>query len=64
MVLKDADATAIYGAVVLNGVVLIGYKRGKGNRLESTFIPDGATRTMDMFIHSMYRAERRLVTMV
>jgi TonB-linked SusC/RagA family outer membrane protein len=36
-VLKDADATAIYGSRGANGVVLITTKKGKGGKTEFTF---------------------------
>jgi TonB-linked SusC/RagA family outer membrane protein len=62
-VLKDADATAIYGSRGANGVILITTKKGKAGR--TTFnlnIQEGAThvvRFWDMMNTSQYLAMRR-----
>jgi TonB-linked SusC/RagA family outer membrane protein len=62
-VLKDADATAIYGSRGANGVILITTKKGQTGktsinaRLRTGF--SKATRTMDLMNTSQYLAMRR-----
>lgn len=62
-VLKDADATSIYGSRGANGVILINTKKGKAGK--TTFnanVYTGAsvvTRTMDMMNTQQYLAMRR-----
>jgi TonB-linked SusC/RagA family outer membrane protein len=62
-VLKDADATAIYGSRGANGVVLITTKKGKAGKLNvSVNVTTGfnrVTRTMDMLNTTQYLAMRR-----
>ncbi|MET6999397.1 SusC/RagA family TonB-linked outer membrane protein [Chitinophaga defluvii] len=62
-VLKDADATAIYGSRGANGVVLITTKKGKQGKLKiDANIYSGwsrVTRTMDMMNTSEYVQMRR-----
>jgi TonB-linked SusC/RagA family outer membrane protein len=62
-VLKDADATAIYGSRGANGVVLISTKRGKAGKTKftGTFSAGSAqaTRFMDLMNTEQYLAMRR-----
>ncbi|MBI3137203.1 MAG: SusC/RagA family TonB-linked outer membrane protein [Sphingobacteriales bacterium] len=62
-VLKDADATALYGSRGANGVILITTKKGKAGRTSFQFnFYTGAsrvTRTMDMLDTKSYLAMRR-----
>ena len=62
-VLKDADATAIYGARGANGVVLITTKKGKQGKTQftgQTFTTLGTvTKKMDLMNTSQYLAMRR-----
>ena len=62
-VLKDADATAIYGSRGANGVILITTKKGKpGNTQFGLNVFTGAstvTRTMDLLDTKQYLAMRR-----
>lgn len=62
-VLKDADATAIYGSRGANGVILITTKRGKAGRTSvSINIYNGwsrVTRTMDLLNTQQYLQMRR-----
>ena len=62
-VLKDADATAIYGSRGANGVILITTKKGKVGKTSVNFrIRNGtsrATRTMDLLNTQQYLAMRR-----
>lgn len=63
-VLKDADATAIYGSRGANGVILINTKRGKPGPMRlSAGLQEGVnivTRTMPMLNTTQYLAARRL----
>lgn len=62
-VLKDADATAIYGSRGANGVILITTKKGKAGATKITAnVYTGVstpTRTMDMLSTQQYVAMRR-----
>ena len=62
-ILKDADATAIYGSRGANGVVLITTKKGRAGktRLEASLYTGWSrvTRTMDMLHTKDYLAMRR-----
>lgn len=62
-VLKDADATAIYGSKGANGVVLIKTKRGKEGKtrvsINSYSGIGNVTRTMNMMNTQQYLAMRR-----
>jgi TonB-linked SusC/RagA family outer membrane protein len=62
-VLKDADATAIYGSRGSNGVILITTKKGKGGKTQFTAnYSKGAgrvTRFMDLMKTGQYLAMRR-----
>ncbi|MET0636633.1 MAG: SusC/RagA family TonB-linked outer membrane protein [Chitinophagaceae bacterium] len=62
-VLKDADATALYGSRGANGVILITTKRGRDGRakLEATFSTGwgAVSRTMDYMNTEQYLAMRR-----
>ena len=62
-VLKDADATAIYGSRGANGVILITTKKGKSGKTEFGFnISSGGskvTRTMSMLNTQQYTQMRR-----
>src|SRR4029077_17033305 len=62
-VLKDADATAIYGSRGANGVILITTKKGKEGKTKlSIDIQKGAstiTRTVDMLNTKQYVEMRR-----
>lgn len=62
-VLKDADATAIYGSRGANGVILITTKRSRSDRLSVSFnLYHGFSRvskTMDMLNTQQYIAMRR-----
>lgn len=62
-VLKDADATAIYGSRGANGVVLITTKKGKGGKtIFSANVSTGfsrVTRTMDMMNTKEYLQIRK-----
>lgn len=62
-VLKDADATAIYGSRGANGVILITTKRGKAGRTETSFnVYSGigqVTNQVDMLSTPQYLALRR-----
>lgn len=62
-VLKDADATSIYGSRGANGVILITTKKGKpGKTAFNANVYTGAsviTRTMDMMNTQQYLAMRR-----
>lgn len=62
-VLKDADATAIYGSRGANGVILISTKRGKSGKAVTDFnIYSGVSmvsRKVDMLSTSEYLAMRR-----
>jgi TonB-dependent starch-binding outer membrane protein SusC len=62
-VLKDADATAIYGSRGANGVVLINTKKGKaGKTIFTALVSQGtgkATRFMDMLNTEQYLAMRK-----
>ncbi|MBL7739086.1 MAG: SusC/RagA family TonB-linked outer membrane protein [Chitinophagaceae bacterium] len=62
-VLKDADATAIYGSRGANGVILITTKKGKPGRTKlsarSGYGWSRATRTMDMLNTAEYLSMRR-----
>lgn len=62
-VLKDADATAIYGSRGANGVILITTKKGKqGKTMLSANVYSGqsrVTRTMDMLNTAQYVAMRK-----
>ncbi|MEC3965797.1 SusC/RagA family TonB-linked outer membrane protein [Flagellimonas halotolerans] len=62
-ILKDADATAIYGSRGANGVVLITTKKGKAGRTEVQFnILSGlgqVSNTLDLMGTSEYLAMRR-----
>jgi TonB-linked SusC/RagA family outer membrane protein len=62
-VLKDADATAIYGSRGANGVVLITTKKGKGGRTTVTINTSTAVGAVTKFIDVMetqpYLAMRR-----
>lgn len=63
VVLKDADATAIYGSRGANGVILITTKRGKSGatRFDLNVYTGGGelTRMMDMLNTSQYLTMRR-----
>jgi len=62
-VLKDADATAIYGSRGANGVVLITTKKGKGGKTKiDANVYSGAgkvTNTVDMMNTAQYRQMRK-----
>ncbi|HEX6914927.1 MAG TPA: TonB-dependent receptor plug domain-containing protein, partial [Chitinophagaceae bacterium] len=62
-ILKDADATAIYGSRGANGVVLITTKKGKGERTRlNIFVNTGVssvTRSMAMLNTAQYVQMRR-----
>jgi TonB-linked SusC/RagA family outer membrane protein len=62
-VLKDADATAIYGSRGANGVVLITTKKGKAGKAKLTaniyHSTSSLTRTMEMMNTQQYIAMRR-----
>jgi TonB-linked SusC/RagA family outer membrane protein len=62
-ILKDADATSIYGSRGANGVILITTKKGKPGKtlinLETYSGTSTVTRTMDMLNTSQYIAMRR-----
>jgi len=62
-ILKDADATAIYGSRGANGVILITTKKGKaGKTIVSVNVYSGisrTTRTMDMLNTPQYLQMRR-----
>jgi TonB-dependent starch-binding outer membrane protein SusC len=62
-ILKDADATAIYGSRGANGVVLITTKRGKPGKTKVSANAytswSRVTRTMDMLNTSQYVAMRK-----
>lgn len=62
-VLKDADATAIYGSRGANGVILITTKKGRpGNTLVNVDFSQGVskvTRTMDLMNAEQYLQMRR-----
>ncbi len=62
-VLKDADATAIYGSRGANGVVLITTKRGQAGKtsfaFSSTHSVGKVTRFMDLMSTEQYLAMRR-----
>jgi TonB-dependent starch-binding outer membrane protein SusC len=62
-ILKDADATAIYGSRGANGVVLITTKKGTPGKTKFNFdLQDGIgrpTRTIDMMTTSQYLQMRR-----
>lgn len=62
-ILKDADATAIYGSRGANGVILITTKKGKSEKIKteaSIYAGWGQiTRTMKMMNTSQYLAMRR-----
>ncbi|MEJ0055974.1 MAG: TonB-dependent receptor plug domain-containing protein [Bacteroidota bacterium] len=62
-VLKDADATAIYGSRGSNGVILITTKRGKAGKtkVDLNFYSGGATvpRRMDLLNKQQYVAMRK-----
>jgi TonB-linked SusC/RagA family outer membrane protein len=62
-ILKDADATAIYGSRGANGVVLITTKKGKGGKttfkLGSSTGVGTVTRRMDLLNTEQYLAMRR-----
>ncbi|MBZ4036699.1 SusC/RagA family TonB-linked outer membrane protein [Flavobacterium sp. 17A] len=62
-VLKDADATAIYGSRGANGVVLITTKKGRGEKTTfavNTFTSYGTvTRMLDLMNTQQYLAMRR-----
>lgn len=62
-VLKDADATAIYGSRGANGVILITTKKGKPGKnqfhLSYRRSVSGVTRTMNMLDTRQYLAMRR-----
>lgn len=62
-VLKDADATAIYGSLGANGVILITTKKGKGSKtkLDLNFYTGigRVTRTLKLLSTSEYLAMRR-----
>jgi TonB-linked SusC/RagA family outer membrane protein len=62
-VLKDADATAIYGSRGANGVILITTKNGKSGKTKISFnMYSGwgrTTRTMDMLNTTQYLQMRR-----
>lgn len=62
-ILKDADATAIYGSRGANGVVLITTKKGKKGKTKftfnSTYGVGRVTRMMDLMDTQQYLAMRR-----
>lgn len=62
-VLKDADATAIYGSRGASGVILITTRKGQGGKLQTNFsLKSGwsrITRTMDFLTTPQYLAMRR-----
>lgn len=62
-VLKDADATAIYGSRGANGVILITTRKGQGGKLQTNFSTKTGwsriSRTMDFLNTSQYLAMRR-----
>lgn len=62
-VLKDADATAIYGSRGANGVILITTKKGKAGKTQCTIRASSGisrvTRTMPMLDTRQYLAMRR-----
>jgi TonB-linked SusC/RagA family outer membrane protein len=62
-ILKDADATAIYGSRGANGVVLITTKKGKAGKttftLNATHSAGKVTRFMDLMNTQQYLAMRR-----
>ncbi|MBR1489280.1 MAG: TonB-dependent receptor [Bacteroidales bacterium] len=52
-ILKDASATAIYGAQGANGVILITTKRGKAGHTQITFDAQGGIQMMPKFLDLM-----------
>ncbi|MBL7750870.1 MAG: SusC/RagA family TonB-linked outer membrane protein [Chitinophagaceae bacterium] len=62
-VLKDADATAIYGSRGANGVILISTKKGKSGRTNAEFSFSGGisniTRKIELMNSSQYLEMRR-----
>ena len=52
-VLKDASATAIYGAQGANGVILITTKRGKAGQTSITLDAQGGVQTMAKYLELM-----------
>jgi len=62
-ILKDADATAIYGSRGANGVVLITTKKGKKGKttftLDSNYSFGSVTKMMDLMNTEQYLAMRR-----
>ncbi len=62
-ILKDADATAIYGSRGANGVVLITTKKGKSGKtsftLNATHSSGSVTKMMDLMNTEQYLAMRR-----
>ncbi|WP_199119899.1 SusC/RagA family TonB-linked outer membrane protein [Pedobacter sp. ASV28] len=62
-ILKDADATAIYGSRGANGVILITTKKGKQGKTQVTLNTynslSSVTRTMDMLNTTQYLEMRR-----
>ena len=52
-ILKDASATAIYGAQGANGVILITTKRGKAGHTQITFDAQGGVQMMPKFLDLM-----------
>jgi TonB-dependent SusC/RagA subfamily outer membrane receptor len=62
-VLKDADATAIYGSRGAGGVILITTRKGQGGKLQTNFsVKSGwsrITRSMDFLTTPQYLAMRR-----
>ena len=52
-ILKDASATAIYGAQGANGVILITTKRGKAGRSTVTFDAQAGLQTMPKYLELM-----------
>lgn len=62
-VLKDADATAIYGSRGASGVILITTRKGQGGKLQTNFSMKSGwsriTRSMDFLTTPQYLAMRR-----
>lgn len=56
-ILKDADATAIYGSRGANGVVLITTKKGKAGKTTFTINASTAAGTVTKFMKLMHTAE-------
>jgi TonB-dependent starch-binding outer membrane protein SusC len=52
-ILKDASATAIYGARGANGVVIITTKRGQSDQLEVNYRGSVSMNTMQRHVHSL-----------